>query len=113
MPDGSIAVVDRGNQRVQVFEVEGGFVRSIGSRGQGPGQFLRVSSIAAGRGGEIIVTDYDREDVQVFSGEGELLQIIGSEGDSKVSWQLQPSYVAACGDGRLFVSVGTSIVMLS
>jgi len=41
------------------------------------------------------------------------LQIIGPEGDSKVSWRLQPSYVAACGDGRLFVSVGTSVVMLS
>jgi ABC-type uncharacterized transport system ATPase subunit len=51
--------------------------------------------------------------VQVFSEEGELLQIIGPKGDSKVAWRDQRSGVAAYGDGRLFVSDGTSVVMLS
>jgi len=59
------------------------------------------------------VADSVREDVQVFSGEGELLQIIGPEGDSKVSWREHPWDVAACVDGRLFVTDGTSVVLLS
>jgi tripartite motif-containing protein 2/3/tripartite motif-containing protein 71 len=112
MPDGSIAVADSDNRRVQLFDGDWGFVRSIGSKGEGPGQFLRPYYIAAGGGGEIIVADNLRDDVQVFSDEGELLQIIGPKGDTKVAWRDQRSGVAACGDGRLFVSDGTSVVML-
>ena len=59
------------------------------------------------------MADEIRKDVQVFSGEGELLQIIGPEGDSKVSWREHPWDVAACGDGRLFVTDATSVVLLS
>ena len=111
MPNGSIAVLDFGNRRVQVFDGEGGFLRSIGS--EGDGQFLGPRCLVTGGEGEIIVTDTVRKDVQVFSGEGELLQIIGPEGDSKVSWRGRPWDVAACGDGRLFVTDGTSVVLLS
>lgn len=113
MPDGSIAVLDFGNKRVQVFGRDGGFVRSFGSEGDGPGQFSHPVAITAGGGGEIIVADIDRRDVQVFSGEGELLQIIGPGGDSKVSWEVDVCGVAACGDGRLFVCDGESVVVLS
>jgi len=98
---------------VQVFDRDWGFVRSFGSYGDGPGQFLDPYCIAAGGGGEIIVSDFGREDVQVFSGEGELLQTIGPEGDTKVAWRDNVQGVCACGDGRLFVSDDTSVVMLS
>ena len=113
MPDGSIAVLNLANMRVQLFGRDWGFVRRFGSKGDGPGQFLRPSSIAAGGGGEIIVSDAIRNDVQVFSGEGELLQIIGPKGDSKVAWKGDVCGVAGCGDGRMFVSDGTSVVVLS
>jgi len=97
-----------------VIDRDWGVARSFGSRGDGPGQFVYPHSIAAGRGGEIIVGDRARMDVQVFSGEGELLQIIGLQGDSKVSWRRRcPADVAACGDGRLFVAHGTSVILLS
>ena len=59
------------------------------------------------------MTDSARKGVQVFSGEGELLQIIGPKGDTKVAWRDKVIGVGACGDGRLFVSDGTSVVMLS
>ena len=74
---------------------------------------MDLRSIAAGGGGEIIVADNLRDDVQVFSDEGELLQIIGPKGDTKVAWRDKVRGVGACGDGRLFVSDGTSVVMLS
>jgi len=86
-PDGSIAFMDWGNDLFQVFDGDWGFVRSFGSKGDGPGQFLFPSSMTAGGGGEIIVCDSESNDVRVFSGEGELLQIIGAEGDSKVAWK--------------------------
>ena len=40
-------------------------------------------------------------------------QIIGPKGDTKVAWRDKAEGVAALGDGRLFVSDGTSVVMLS
>ena len=113
MPDGSIAVLDSDNYRVQVFGRDGGFLRSFGSKGGGPGQFLKPYSVAAGGGGEIIVSEKYRRNVQVFSGEGELLQIIGPKGDTNVALRSVVPGVGACGDGRLFVSDGTSVVMLS
>ena len=99
-PDGSIAVLDL-YDRFQIFDGEGRFVRSIGSKGDGPGQFRDLHGVAHGAGGEIIVSDFTRNDVQVFSGEGELLQIIGAEGDSKVAWQGRPRNVAADAKGRI------------
>ena len=88
-------------------------MRSFGSEGEGPGQFLSPHFIAAGGGGEIIVADSNRGDVQVFSGEGELLQIIGPKGDSKLPWRGAVWGVAACGDGRLFVTDESSVLVLS
>ncbi len=37
--DGNIFVLDAGNFRIQVFDRNGRFVRSIGRQGQGPGEF--------------------------------------------------------------------------
>jgi len=112
LPDGSIAVLDWDNLRVQIFDGEGGFVRSIGSKGKGPGQMINPLSVAVGAGGEIIVGDYQRKDVQVFSKEGELLQIIGKGGDSDVDFDAVDSLATdAC--GRLFVLQGRYVCMLS
>jgi len=88
---------------VQVFDGEGRFIRSIGSEGDGPGQFKLATGIAVGEAGEIIVSDSGRKDIQVFSKEGELLQIIGKGGDSDVVWDSNASPFAVCtsGDGRL------------
>jgi DNA-binding beta-propeller fold protein YncE len=69
---------------LQVFDNAGRFVRSIGSEGDGSGQFRYLWGVAVGGGGEIIVSDFGRRDVQVFSRQGSLLQTIGSEGDSRV-----------------------------
>jgi tripartite motif-containing protein 71 len=79
------------------------FVRSIGSRGEGPGQFFSPWEVAVGGGGEIIVCDNVKKNVQVFGREGELLQIIGAGGDSDVAFD-EPRCVATDGEGRLFVT---------
>jgi tripartite motif-containing protein 71 len=63
-PDGSIAVLDKGElpSRVQLFDEEGRFVRSIGewsieSGGWEPGELMDSTGVAHGTGGEIIVRD--------------------------------------------------------
>ena len=118
-PDNNIAVLNY-DERVVVISGNGALVRSFGSKGSGPGQFLNPFAITSGRGGEIIVSDRGRKDVQVFSAEGRLLQIIGPEGDTKVAWQKSGRAdeevlggVVACADGRLFIYETSSVVLLS
>ena len=39
LSDGSVAVIDRRDQRVRIFSETGEFLRSMGGRGEGPGEF--------------------------------------------------------------------------
>lgn len=55
--EGTIGVVDFGNRRVQVFDKEGRYVRTLGRVGQGPGEYMFPSSLMADAVGNIIVID--------------------------------------------------------
>lgn len=55
---GQIYVADTGNDRIQVFDFDGGFVRSIGSSGNGDGQFSGPRAIyLAAFDEELVVAD--------------------------------------------------------
>jgi hypothetical protein len=58
--DGRICVIDFANRRVQVFDVHGRYVRTLGRVGQGPGEYMFPSSIMADAVGNIIVNDAAR-----------------------------------------------------
>lgn len=45
LPGGEIAVSDGGATRISLFDAHGGFVRSWGSEGEGPGEFRSLSRI--------------------------------------------------------------------
>jgi len=72
--DGLIYVADPGNQRVQVFNSSGTFVRKWGTPGSLPGQFPAGSptSIAAGPNGEIYAAGSSL--VRVFDGLGAFIR---------------------------------------
>jgi tripartite motif-containing protein 71 len=57
-----VYVADPGNFRVQEFDADGRFIRAIGSKGQGPGQFSRPIAVAVDSAGYLYVTD-DRSSV--------------------------------------------------
>lgn len=44
-PDGSIFVADRVSMNVRQFSHDGEFIRTVGSRGQGPGEFMGILDI--------------------------------------------------------------------
>ena len=52
--------------RVQVFHPNGTFAYQLGSRGEGPGEFMALSGVAFGPGGIMAVADYRGHRVQVF-----------------------------------------------
>ena len=53
-------VVDQLATEVRVFTPDGGFVRAIGRRGEGPGEFRRIGDAFHGANGEIWVEDVGR-----------------------------------------------------
>jgi DNA-binding beta-propeller fold protein YncE len=70
---GEVAVADRNNYRVQIFDSEGKYKRQFGtSEGKADGQFFMPSGIASDAHGNLLVTDWTNR-LQVFSPEGKHL----------------------------------------
>jgi outer membrane protein assembly factor BamB len=80
-PDGElIAVGDGGNHRIQLFDANRRYLRSIGRLGRGDGQFLNPCCVTVDSAHRIWVVDTAREDVQVFNETGEFLLTFGEPG---------------------------------
>jgi hypothetical protein len=69
-PQGNIYVDDYSNGRVQVFDPQGAFLRTIGRPGQGPGEFENPTLIRfGGRDGRLHVMDRYRR-INIFDDKG-------------------------------------------
>jgi sugar lactone lactonase YvrE len=78
--DGNLYVSDTLNDRVEVFDADGTFIRAFGKNGDGPGDFARPKGIAIDVDGHVWVADSMLNRLQVFSPEGHLLMAIGGFG---------------------------------
>ena len=67
---GNILVSDFGNERIQEFAPNLGFVRKFGRTGELPGEFKQPGDVSVGPTGEIYVADTWNHRVQVFSKDG-------------------------------------------
>jgi uncharacterized protein (TIGR03663 family) len=128
--DGLLYVVDSGNNRVQVFDVDGQVVRAWGSYcnvaeggfgcldpdGGGPlplgaGQFNEPWGIAVAPDGTVYVADTWNHRIQRFSSEGEFLnawgtlgQVSGGQSAGALGFFYGPRDVAISPDGLVYVS---------
>ncbi|MGD8331520.1 MAG: hypothetical protein PVJ49_18960 [Acidobacteriota bacterium] len=68
--NGNIFVIDSGNARVQMFGPDGGFLKTLGQRGQGPGEF-QMPTTAAMAGDRLVVSDMRNSRFSVWTDEGE------------------------------------------
>src|SRR5580658_5772971 len=75
--DGNVYVTDTLNDRVEVFDADGGFISTFGKNGDGPGFFERPKGIAVDSDGHIWVADEVQDRLQVFDKDGRLLTYIG------------------------------------
>jgi len=81
---GNIFVADgRGNARVAKFSKDGVFVKSWGQRGNGPGQFASVDSIAVDAQGNVYAADAGNQRIQVFDGNGTFKTEIKNVGNAQ------------------------------
>lgn len=98
-----VFVVDNGNHRVQKFSKEGTFLLEWGTKGTGPGQFMRAIGIATDAEGQVYVTDDENPFVQKFDNQGRFLARLGGPGSGEGGLR-HPTGIAVARDGSIYVS---------
>ena len=74
-PDAELYVTDTGNKRVQVFDLEGRFLREFGGSGRAPGQLDEPVGIAVNADGLVAVADTWNRRVQLFTEDGTVIRL--------------------------------------
>jgi len=98
---GRIYVGDFGAYRIQVFDKDGNYIRTVGKNGDNYGEFARLKGIAVDHDGLLYAVDAAGQVVQIFDGTGQLLMWFGEPGGSKVGLNL-PAKVAVDYDNVAF-----------
>ena len=82
--DNQVYVCECNNHRIQVFDLDLNFVRSIGSHGiKERGKLL--NDVKFDTAGKMYVTEYVNERVQVLDTSGQFIRAFGQEGEGKLS----------------------------
>ncbi|MCO5175658.1 MAG: 6-bladed beta-propeller [Thermomicrobiales bacterium] len=103
--DGLVYVTDTGNERVEVFETDGTFVRAFGGTGSGDGQLLEPVGIAVGKDGTVFVADAHNGRIARFSSDGTWL---GAWAVAQWKDQLYfEPWIAVSDDGNVYVTMST------
>jgi hypothetical protein len=71
--DGSIYVFDRQVPAIRHYDAQGKFLRSIGRRGQGPGEYHSASGLATLRDGRLLLWDTGNWRINVYAANGDVL----------------------------------------
>lgn len=109
-PDGLIYVADSGNNRIQVFDSDGAFVRQWGSGGSGQGQFNEPWGLAV-NDEYVYVADTWNHRIQKFTLEGDFVGTYGLSGSPSpddpgggLGLLFGPRDIAILSDGQLLVT---------
>lgn len=78
LADGSVLVVDGGTQEARVFDRAGKHLRTIGKKGQGPGEFTGISLVGVLPGDSIVLADRPGKRIAVFTREGILARTLAA-----------------------------------
>ena len=71
---GHVYIVDESDMSIKVLDAEGRYLRAIGRKGSGPGEFGQVSDLVLLPNGRLLVTDFETRRTSFFSPEGEFLR---------------------------------------
>lgn len=76
---GNLYVSDAGAFRIQVYDQDGRYARTIGRHGTSPGEFARNKGVAVDRAGRVYAIDNAFQNVQVFDEQGRILMYFGEQ----------------------------------
>ncbi|MYF63405.1 MAG: hypothetical protein F4183_02795 [Rhodothermaceae bacterium] len=96
LSDGSVAVVDRGSAEVRIFDASGRHLRSMGQRGEGPGEFTDAFILWVTAGDTLWVGNTRPWSYTVFTAQGQFVRRIRLEpvyaGTSRAGGVLKNGY---------------------
>ncbi len=75
-PDRKLYVTDQRGNRLQVFDLDGKFLFTVGKGGTGPGEFDQPEDLAFDKDGNLYVADGDNHRIQVLTPDGKFLREI-------------------------------------
>ncbi len=73
---GNLYILDSGNNRIQKLNSEGKFIKTIGRKGQGPGEFQAASSMDIDEQDNLFVFDVRTRRIEVLSSDGKPLRTV-------------------------------------
>jgi DNA-binding beta-propeller fold protein YncE len=91
--NGRLLVSDMGGFAVQVYDLDGNYLNTVGQQGVGMGCFSRPKGVAVDREGITYVVDASVQVVQMFDKQGRLLMYFGQPGASAHGELLLPASV--------------------
>jgi len=100
---GNIVVAEYGNDRIQVFDRRGNFLKMWGKQGSGQAHFTHPQGVAVDREGNFIVADSFNHRIQMFNERGKFVKMWGSKGTDPSQFHY-PSGLALDGDGNIVVA---------
>ena len=94
--DGNIYILDRRGAQIKVFDSRGTYLRTIGRRGQGPGEFQNPIEMFIAHDHEIVVEDFSNRRLSFYTLKGEHLkdQYFGDMLLGKIDMDQEGSYYA-------------------
>lgn len=78
--DGNLYVSDMFNNRVEIFDADGNFIRAWGKQGDRPGYFSKPKGIAIDADGHVWVADGMLDILQCYTADGQFLMWMGGHG---------------------------------
>ncbi len=111
---GDVWVADTYDDRLEEFDAGGGFVRAVGSAGEGAGQFEKPEGVTVDSSGHLWVSDRNNARIDEFSGEGAFIKTFGwgvSNGENKfeVCTSSCRAGIVGSGDGEFDVPEGMAV----
>ena len=101
LSDGSVAVLDRLSAEIRIFDSDGRHVRSMGSRGEGPGEFRSAWKLWVLPGDTLWAGDYRPWRYNVFTADGAWVRAV----------EMKPAYINPSRRGGV-LDTGVSITTI-
>jgi len=101
--DGVLYVADTSSHVIHIFDLDGKFIKQLGGRGLGAGQFNFPTHLWVDQRGQLYVSDTLNYRIQVFTREGQFLKMFGRQGDRPGNFA-HPCGVATDRLGNIYVT---------
>jgi hypothetical protein len=104
LSDGRIVISNGGSNEIRFYDDRGGFVKSTGRQGEGPGEFTRLGPIDRIRGDSLAVTGWGLNRQSVFDSNGDLARTVGYQPTTDIA---RPVLLGTFDDGSALIHGGS------